>query len=202
MRQQRPVLSPRDSLSSSWPPTLRFTSTTRTALRRLLGVRIVDVEVVVGLLEAQANTYRLVRPSTGRPRAELKALQKAAGEMATRLAALGDDATDVLIDALSWRGYDASFVPRLREGLGVLDQAINQTDSNNIPPAQTGRPPELTRSWFLREVCQTLVLNGQMDVFSRAGARALSQCLRLLLKAVGEPIPADMRPLLNEARRR
>jgi hypothetical protein len=177
---------------------LGFTSTTRTALRRLLGVRIVNVEEVVGVLEAQTNTYRLVRPSTERLRPELKALQKAAGEMARRLAALGNDATDLLIDALSQHGYD---VPRLREGLGVLDQAINQTDSN-IPPAQSGRPPDLTRSWFLREVCQTLVLNGQMDVFSRAGARTLSQCLRLLLEAAGEPIPADMRPLLNEARRR
>jgi hypothetical protein len=179
----------------------RFTDDARRRLMRVLGIYVVDVAVVVTLLQLRAESYLRVRPSgIARSRHNLRAVQTAAAALADRLGALDGAATEAVLDAISMRGYQPTFIATLRDGLRVLEGAIAAQEAST-PVTGPGRRPELVRGWLVRQIRMTLECDGRMNVSSRQGARALSQCIRIILRSVGEPAPSDMRPLLNEARR-
>jgi hypothetical protein len=159
----------------------------------------VHVDVVIALLEAQAGSFLILRPTDRRAGTQLRAVGVAVRSLAARLNELGEDASDAALERLSHQGYDSTFIGRLREGLELLEQATDLADSDLLPQRQSGRPPASVRAWLARQVRITLQDDG-LDAHSREGARTLSACLRLVLSAVGEPVPDDMRPLLNEAR--
>jgi len=180
---------------------------TRAKLVRLLGVHIVEVEVVVSLLEARAGSYVLLRPFSMQLRPELLALQNATHGLSARLGALSDDATDQVLNGLSMKGYSSDFLLRLKEALGLLSSAIQQA-CEDTPPSQAGRPPARARGWFARQIRLTLEQDGGVNTNSRAGARLLGQCLRLvwggvqetLPKTLQEHLPSNLRDLLKESR--
>ena len=183
---------------ASWQGPFRFTGDTRPKLIRILGVLVVDVQTTVTFLEITAGSYLLARPASALMPRNLRALRTSVHDVVSRLSSLDQDVTDAVLDGLSIRGYQPDFISKLKEGLHLLHGAIDHAEAE-LPPAP--RPPELLRGWLARQIRMTLQDEGGIDVTSRKGARALGECLRIILKAVGEPVPSDVRPLLNEARR-
>jgi hypothetical protein len=196
---------------SSWPAAFQFEPTTRDQLARVLAPHVVNVDQVVALLEASAGSFVTLRPFDRQVRSELHGLRIAVHDLAdrlktvsaiedlsNRLTTLSPDVTDLILDRLAVQGYAPNFITRLQDGLRLLDEAIGGAE-NDLPPKPTGRPKALIRRWFLQNACLTL-RSGGIDVRTRTGARVLPRCLRILLAAVREPSPTDMRPLLDEAR--
>jgi hypothetical protein len=164
---------------------------------RLLGRQVVDVTALVTAIEGEATTYRGCiaddREDQQRGRRQLKALHTAADGLAVELRSLQESTWDTMADALQERGYEPrAFIERLTEALELLGAVA-------MPPAGPGHPGTHERTWLLRQVRIRLEEHG-VNVKSHAGARALSATLREVLKAVGEPVPTDMGPLLKEAR--
>jgi hypothetical protein len=169
-----------------------FPDDARRRLIRALRVYVVDVDVVVTFLELHAGSYRLVRPSGAtRSRHNLDALRLASEQFADQLSTLDDDTREAVQPVIA----------PLQDGLKLLGALIAAAQEASPPAIGPGRRPELVRGWLGRQIRMTLEREGRMNVSSRQGARALSQCLRIILESVGEPVPSDMRPLLNEARR-
>jgi hypothetical protein len=196
--RQRTAQQPEPSRLSSRQGPFQFDPGTRQRLVRVLGRQIVKANVIIALLEAQANSFLLLRPSDGRLHSQLHDLGVAVRNLSDRLNVLCDDATYTVLNRLSFRGYDSRFIQQLREGLQLLAEATEPA-GDGLPQRRPGRPQEAVRAWLARNVRITLE-DGGVDVHSRRGARALSECLRSILSALGESVPDDMGPLLDEAR--
>jgi hypothetical protein len=186
---------------AAWQSPFRFTDADRRSLTRVLGVMVIDVQAVVSFLEITAGAYLTVRPEPGQMGRDLRTLRHLTHDLLDRLSSLDHDVTDAMLDAGLVRGYDPHFIGDLRERLQRFEVVMEQAVADVPPAPGPGRPPELIRGWLARQIRMTLEDEGGIDVKSRKGARALGDCLRIILKSVGESVPSDTRPLLNEARR-
>ena len=176
----------RGSDPARWPPPVQLSPLARQRLEAPLAIS--NPDRLVRAIERDATTY--VRALQARPSdkhdGNTDAIAAAVERLLEALGRLDEDITDQLLDALQLEGYSPAFLPRLKEGLAILDTALAGT--RNRPG---GRPREHGRSWLIGAVRQSFVKHG-VDVESRAGARTFGMAVRAVLKSVGESIPSDL----------
>jgi hypothetical protein len=132
---------------------------------------------------------------------QLDALHTVVRDLGRQLGPTMAGCPDHLFDAAQGRSIGLTdLVRRLQKDLELLECVTEDAVESVQQNARQGRPREAGRVWLAQEVYRCFEQAGS-DPASRIGARALGACLRIMLRALGQPVPTDLRPLLKAARR-
>jgi hypothetical protein len=173
---------------------------------------IPEIEQAVDVFRVQ-----LASPGPTRDTAErLRRLAAASERFMAGLETLDDDGRDLLRETLMQRGAAPCALQALRERHEALERALEVLDRERGKRlAKPGRPREGARTWLLRELHEILTRHHRLsqhnvlEALARHGvstsARSrnlpLAECARIVLRAVGEPVPAALPRLARKVQK-
>jgi hypothetical protein len=193
-----------------------FTANCRRALRERLDKAGVHA-AAIGDMEAAVETFRVLRASPG-PTADtaarLRRLADASEQFTAALAALDDDGRDMVTRRMARQRFP-SRLGDLADAHRILTAALDVLEQELGPRlARGGRPREGARVWLLRELCDILGRHHRqtrrrvLEIMARHGSTPtarfkdlpIAACAAIILRALGEPVPATLARLTRKVK--